>query len=271
MDWVIYCSGKPIPTQNFQIGMENKIWGNKNDIYGEFEIGDVVLFVHSLEGGKGRVNLENFSKGRTIRKLVKVVVTEKAYEEHLNIWSDDTYPYRFNFKIISEEENVEISRKTHKIPLLDGIRRASIAGNNLAKFNFPAQVVSLEQIEDDLEAMSDSESDEMVSGSEGKGRFYVGFSRERDPKLVQMAIKIHGLHCFVCNFNFEEYYGDWGKGYIEVHHLKQISDYDEEGEETDPATDLVPLCSNCHRMIHRKKKMMLSLDELRDYYNDENM
>ena len=132
------------------------------------------------------------------------------------------------------------------------------------------QVVSPEQIEDDLEAMSDSESDDVVSGSEGRGRFYVGFSRERDPKLREKAIKIHGLHCFVCNFNFEENYGDWGKGYIEVHHLKQISDYDEEGEETDPATDLVPLCSNCHRMIHRKKKMMLSLDGLREYYNDGN-
>ena len=135
--WVIYCSGKKQPTKNFQIGMKNSIWGNKNDIYEEFEVGDIVLFVHHLEGGHGRANLDKFSKGRTIRKLVKVEVTKKSYEERKDIWDDDKYPYRFDFKIIAEEKNIEISRNTHEIELLDGIRRASIAGNNLAKFNFP--------------------------------------------------------------------------------------------------------------------------------------
>ncbi|WP_237630079.1 hypothetical protein [Staphylococcus epidermidis] len=32
----------------------------------------------------------------------------------------------------------------------------------------------------------------------------------------------------------------------------------------DPETDLVPLCSNCHKMIHRKKAKPLTLEELKN-------
>ena len=47
-----------------------------------------------------------------------------------------------------------------------------------------------------------------------------------------------------------ERYGDIGKEFIEVHHLNPISET--EGEhEVDPATEMIPLCSNCHSMIHR--------------------
>ena len=83
---------------------------------------------------------------------------------------------------------------------------------------------------------------------------------ERNSKLRKKAIEIHGLKCEVCGFSFEETYGEIGKNYIEVHHIKPIS----EGErEVDPRTDLVCLCSNCHRMIHHQKKRVLSVDELK--------
>jgi 5-methylcytosine-specific restriction enzyme A len=52
-----------------------------------------------------------------------------------------------------------------------------------------------------------------------------------------------------------------GKGYIEVHHMIPIS---EKGKRsTDPKTDLTVVCANCHRMIHRKKKITLTLSELK--------
>lgn len=31
----------------------------------------------------------------------------------------------------------------------------------------------------------------------------------------------------------------------------------------DPTTDLVPLCSNCHKMVHRKKEQPLTIEELK--------
>lgn len=85
---------------------------------------------------------------------------------------------------------------------------------------------------------------------------------ERNPKLRAAAILIHKYTCSACGFNFEFFYGEHGAGYIEVHHLKPISTFTEETQ-VNPETDMTVLCSNCHRMIHRKKNKPLSLDELR--------
>lgn len=64
-----------------------------------------------------------------------------------------------------------------------------------------------------------------------------------------------------CGFDFEKVYGDYGRNFIEVHHVKPLYDLGKE-EVVNPQTDLVCLCSNCHRMIHRKKEAILSVEQL---------
>ena len=83
---------------------------------------------------------------------------------------------------------------------------------------------------------------------------------ERDPRLKEQAIKIHGTSCMVCGFSFGESYGKLGDGFIEVHHIRPIS---EGSREVNPETDLVCLCSNCHEMIHRKRDHVLTVEELK--------
>ena len=75
---------------------------------------------------------------------------------------------------------------------------------------------------------------------------------KRNPKLRQLCIEAYGneYKCIVCGMNFVERYGEIGKEFIEVHHLYPISETDGE-HEVDPATEMIPLCSNCHSMIHR--------------------
>jgi hypothetical protein len=85
---------------------------------------------------------------------------------------------------------------------------------------------------------------------------------ERDPELRLNAIRLHGTRCQVCHFSFEEVYGERGAGYIEVHHLKPLSSHRKAGE-TRIETDVAVLCANCHRMIHRRKEELLTLDQLR--------
>lgn len=86
---------------------------------------------------------------------------------------------------------------------------------------------------------------------------------ERNPKNRKDAILYHGLKCQACGFDFEETYGPRGKNYIEVHHAKPL--YDIKIEVTvDPKTDLVCVCSNCHRMIHRKRNEILTVEELKE-------
>jgi len=88
--------------------------------------------------------------------------------------------------------------------------------------------------------------------------------RERDSSLVrrkkESAQKEHGaLVCEACGFEFARVYGDHGNGFIECHHTKPLSEFTI-GEKT-KLFDLVLLCSNCHRMIHRKRPW-LSIAEL---------
>ena len=73
---------------------------------------------------------------------------------------------------------------------------------------------------------------------------------ERSGKARDACIEHHGLDCVVCGFNFQLVYGQLGEHFIHVHHLVPVGDL--HGEHmVDPACDLVPVCPNCHAMIHR--------------------
>jgi 5-methylcytosine-specific restriction protein A len=86
---------------------------------------------------------------------------------------------------------------------------------------------------------------------------------ERNPKLTKAAKEYHGTTCVVCGFNFEETYGEIGKGYIEAHHLTPFSELKGRPTKLDPKADFAVLCPNCHRMLH-KVTPPLTPSELRD-------
>lgn len=85
---------------------------------------------------------------------------------------------------------------------------------------------------------------------------------ERNPQLRADAIRLHGVVCMGCGFNFETKYGAIGSGFIEVHHTKPISSLGG-AVPVNPSSDLVVLCSNCHSIVHRKRPSPLSLEALR--------
>lgn len=100
-----------------------------------------------------------------------------------------------------------------------------------------------------------TESDPMVveAAREGGLKAVVSYRRERDPKLREQKLKLVSIEgreiaCEVCEFNFELTYGARGRGYIEVHHVTPLH---VSGVVQTLLEDLVLLCSNCHRMIHR--------------------
>ena len=74
---------------------------------------------------------------------------------------------------------------------------------------------------------------------------------ERNQKLAKTAKQYHGYTCQACGMNFEEVYGEIGKGYIEAHHLQPIASLKGKKVSRDPTKDFAVLCANCHRMIHR--------------------
>lgn len=84
---------------------------------------------------------------------------------------------------------------------------------------------------------------------------------ERNPKARQACIEYYGSLCQICSFDFSEKYGVYGEGYIEVHHIKPLSEI-KESYVLDPVKDLIPVCSNCHSILHRGKNP-IAVEELK--------
>lgn len=90
---------------------------------------------------------------------------------------------------------------------------------------------------------------------------------ERDPEARQKCVDHYGYVCVVCSFEFEKIYGELGKSFIHVHHLKPLGEIGE-AYEVDPVKDLRPVCPNCHAMLHRKKTA-LSIEELKKHLKNK--
>ena len=84
---------------------------------------------------------------------------------------------------------------------------------------------------------------------------------ERNPRARAACIRHHGAQCTVCDFDFENRYGERGRGYIHVHHKRPLSSLPSTYR-LDPKNDLVPVCPNCHAMLHRREPP-LDVEQLR--------
>jgi 5-methylcytosine-specific restriction protein A len=113
-------------------------------------------------------------------------------------------------------------------------------------------------IEDDEQTIDDSVI-------EGQVIYKLHKLRERDPKIVNQkkvqVFNISGkLECEICEFSFQEFYGILGAGFIECHHRVPLSKF--KAESRTRLDDLALVCSNCHRMLHRRIDN-LSIPELK--------
>jgi 5-methylcytosine-specific restriction enzyme A len=98
--------------------------------------------------------------------------------------------------------------------------------------------------------------DDEEEGEEGQILTRTHRYRERNTKLVKrkkekVLKEIGTLACEVCGFDFSGTYGERGEGFIECHHTKPVSDLRDGG--TTNIADLALVCSNCHRIIHRRR------------------
>lgn len=89
-----------------------------------------------------------------------------------------------------------------------------------------------------------------------KRRFIVHRRRESALRAAKIRHALrHGngfLRCEVpgCHFDFFKTYGNIGKNYAVVHHIKPLASLSSKGAKTSLA-DLAIVCANCHAMIHR--------------------
>jgi 5-methylcytosine-specific restriction enzyme A len=73
---------------------------------------------------------------------------------------------------------------------------------------------------------------------------------ERSRLNRDAAIDFHGAVCNICEFDFGKVYGLEAAGYIHVHHIVPVSKLGD-NYMIDPSRDLIPVCPNCHAMLHQ--------------------
>ena len=110
----------------------------------------------------------------------------------------------------------------------------------------------------------------VVNKAEGSRIEFFTTRYERNPKYREAAIRIHGTQCQICGFDFKKMYGYIGENYIEVHHKKPLFSLEEEMI-PNPTTDMITICSNCHRMIHRKKDDIITPEKLKEIISQQNI
>lgn len=98
---------------------------------------------------------------------------------------------------------------------------------------------------------------------EGASKIISVNTYERNSAARKKCITHYGYKCAVCSFNFEKVYGAIGKKYIHVHHVIPIGNLKREYE-LDPIKDLIPICPNCHAIIHRTQPV-ITVEELRKH------
>lgn len=104
--------------------------------------------------------------------------------------------------------------------------------------------------------------DDDIELFEGIKKEIVVNAYERNPTARNKCIEHYGFSCQICDFNFQEVFGEIGKNFIHVHHIKPLSEIDAEYV-VNPINDLIPICPNCHAMIH-KKKPAYTIDEIKN-------
>jgi len=82
---------------------------------------------------------------------------------------------------------------------------------------------------------------------------------ERNKENRTACIAFHGAVCQICKLDFGEKYPGIGDGFIHVHHLEPLSELSKP-RAFNPETDLIPVCPNCHAMLHSRKPPLTPLE-----------
>jgi len=107
---------------------------------------------------------------------------------------------------------------------------------------------------------------------EGKLQLRLHLTKERNRRLVIRVKEMWNrkqngrVRCSVCLFSFPETYGEVGESFIEAHHTQPTSSLTPDTIVS--MDDLVPVCSNCHSMLHRHRPW-LTVEQLRTIVSDQ--
>ena len=184
-------------------------------------------------------------------KLARTLVRCAAYVSELEVKDqslDDWTVRDGTFKIVADCRYKETEASTENAAI-DTCRNVVIP-----LMAAMSELIGYDSVNDPIETAKPDFEGELVPS--------VIKRRERSPRNRLACLRIHGHTCKGCGLEPKSVYGSAG-GIIEVHHLEPLS-LIKKPRLYDPATDLIPLCPNCHRAVHTEKPRPMTLEKLRD-------
>lgn len=223
-------------------------WNNKRN--NQFKIGDIVYLYCSSPEQKIRYKTE----------VIKInVAPDEEIDDHEYSLSTSPEPpsqFRpFRLKLINKIDSESLNYENLQARGLKGsIRTPRTLNGELIQY--------INSFGDKNEKMF-NEYDSLDNYYEGALKKVYVNRYERDQDAREKCIEVHGCKCSVCGMDFEKMYGEIGRGFIHVHHIVPISSIGEEYQ-IDPIKDLIPVCPNCHAMLHHGDNgRVLTIEELK--------
>lgn len=185
-------------------------------------------------------------------RVEKINLTSSEIKSNEEYWKD------------KEEYKKALEGKYMKLVLVDQINNSKMSLENLMLHGLKAAPQGSKKLDGNLlkyieSNFSDSNQndiypemvDENSDAYEGLKKTVVVNKYERSSTARSKCIEYHGTSCKVCSLDFSKMYGDLGKDFIHVHHIIPIHKIGKEYK-IDYIKDLIPVCPNCHAMLHRK-------------------
>lgn len=222
--------------------------------------------------------------------------TVKSYEQGDFVYIYSTAPYMtIKYKCVIEKVNIKFEDKIDdrkywinyefekeqnrtfiRLKLIKNFNTKQFDLLELKRHGLKSAPQSPMRLKDDLldyilKIDENSSDPYIISNPDELNAFYEGTKTkvlvnryERNKLARDRCLEHHGYDCSVCGMNFFDVYGNIGLNFIHVHHTIPINEIGEKYI-VDPINDLIPVCPNCHAMLHLRKdeKTTYSIEELK--------
>lgn len=213
------------------------------------EVGDIVYIYEKRPTGKILYKA----------KITKIFAKGEAFPDDSQYWTAGGKDQTYYASLSQKHMRLTLMAKEPKIPV--GIDELRVLGYRPPETCLPIDPETdngarfIEEVDksfgSDTSRDDDPDEDKTIY-HEGSVKLVTSKQYERDPRARAVAIKIHGDHCNICGMEFGKVYGSFAEGFIECHHIVPVSEKAKDYV-VDPSKDLIPVCPNCHRMLHHKK------------------
>ncbi len=228
---------------------DHVVWRHRN----RFEVGDVVYTYSSTP-----VKRLTFVM-RVVQVDFKGDFDDTAFHGDNYVSNKPNAPKRVLLKLqqrISRDINLTY----------DDLKSHGLSGNLQGKMVIDGELLEYIQNEINRETTLEASPDFINDAStlpEGAVMQVTINKYERNRSARERCIAAHGCRCSVCGIDFEQVYGEVGKGFIHVHHIVPLASIGK-SYRLNPEKDLVPVCPNCHAMLHRPVNgKLMSIQQLR--------